>query len=54
MEKTTGEHMQRSIDYGEPSPNRYISITAPASKAQRTSQNGSRKTIRARVPGSLL
>lgn len=34
----------RSADSGEPSPNRYISLTAPASLAQGTAWKRSRKT----------
>lgn len=46
--------MQILTDLEEPSPNGYVSSTAPESAAQQSVGEGSRKTVRASGAVSLL
>lgn len=46
--------MQRSKDYGDPSPSRYICSIAPSSMPQGRSCNRGGKTVKVRISGSLL
>lgn len=45
LQQMETETIQRSTDYGEPSPNNYSYITAPASALKEHHRRGSRETV---------